>query len=59
MRDKTESSVPETSEPFFARFLESQETLKGPDRTLKFPSDNDEWIVRSEYAPATTDSNHK
>lgn len=59
MQDKTESSVAETSEPFFARFLESQETLKGPDRTLKFPSDSDEWIVRTEYASTTTDSNHK
>ena len=54
MRDKTESSVHETAEPFFARFLESQETLKGPDRTLKYPSDNDEWDLRTEYTPATT-----
>lgn len=55
MREKTESSAPKTSEPFFARFLESQETLKGPDRTLKFPSDNDEWDLRTEYTPTKTD----
>jgi len=58
MRDKTESLVTDTSEqslPFFARFLEGQESSKGPDRTLKFPSDNDEWIQRTEYKPATTD----
>ncbi|HYK20313.1 MAG TPA: microviridin/marinostatin family tricyclic proteinase inhibitor [Pyrinomonadaceae bacterium] len=52
MRDKTESSAPETSEhglPFFARFLEGQETSKGPNQTLKFPSDSDEWDQRIEY----------
>ena len=62
MRDKTESSAPNTAEhsvPFFARFLESQERSKGPDRTLKFPSDSDEWIVKTEYTPATTDCSNK
>jgi hypothetical protein len=62
MRDKTESSAPNTGKhslPFFARFLEGQERSKGPDRTLKFPSDSDEWIVRTEYTPATTDCNNK
>jgi hypothetical protein len=55
MRDKTEPSAPENSEnslPFFARFLEGQETEKGPDHTLKFPSDSDEWVQRVDY---TTD----
>jgi serine endopeptidase inhibitor I10-like protein len=42
MRDKTESSAPETSEPFFARFLEGQETAKNSFQTLKYPSDRDE-----------------
>ena len=62
MRDKTESSAPENSEyslPFFARFLEGQETSKGPDRTLKFPSDSDEWIQRIEYTSATSDGGNK
>ena len=62
MRDKTDSSVLETPEhslPFFARFLESQETSKGPDHTLKFPSDSDEWILRTEYTSATTDGDNK
>jgi hypothetical protein len=49
MRDKPEASVPETSEPFFARFLEGQESSKGPDHTLKYPSDSDEWDLRTEY----------
>ena len=58
MQDKTESLTTEPSEhslPFFARFLEGQETSKGPNHTLKFPSDSDEWIQRIEYKPATTD----
>jgi hypothetical protein len=58
MRDKSESSTPNTAEhnlPFFARFLEGQEKLKGPDHTLKFPSDSDEWIIRAEYTSGTTD----
>ena len=58
MRDQIESSAPNTGEhslPFFARFLEGQERSKGPDRTLKFPSDSDEWIVKTEYTPPTTD----
>ena len=61
MRDKTESSAPETSDslPFFARFLEGQESSKGPDRTLKFPSDSDEWIQRIEYTSATSDGGNK
>lgn len=58
MRDKTESRAPETSEssvPFFARFLEGQETSKKSLQTLKFPSDRDEWDPRVEYTSATTD----
>ena len=52
MRDKTETSTPETSEhslPFFARFLEGQDSSKGPAQTLKYPSDRDEWDQRIEY----------
>jgi hypothetical protein len=59
MRDKTESSAPETSEqnlPFFARFLEGQDASKTSFQTLKYPSDRDEWDPRSEYM-STTDSN--
>ena len=62
MRDKTESSAPNAGEhslPFFARFLEGQDRSKGPDRTLKFPSDSDEWILQTEYTPATTDGSNK
>jgi len=52
MRDKTESCTPEGSEqsrPFFARFLEGQETSKEPFMTLKYPSDRDEMDQRLEY----------
>lgn len=45
MRDKTESSNLENSEsnlPFFARFLEGQDTSKDSFMTLKYPSDRDE-----------------
>ena len=45
MRDKTESSNPESSEsslPFFARFLEGQDTSTNSFMTLKYPSDRDE-----------------
>lgn len=54
MRDKTESHVPEGSEqslPFFARFLEGQESSKDINQTLKYPSDRDEWDQRIEYMP--------
>ena len=45
MKDKTESCTPESSEPsrpFFARFLEGQDTSKDSFMTLKYPSDRDE-----------------
>lgn len=45
MRDKTDLPTSETSEsnlPFFARFLEGQETSKDSFMTLKYPSDRDE-----------------
>ena len=45
MRDKTEICTPETSEqsrPFFARFLEGQDTSNDSFMTLKYPSDRDE-----------------
>jgi len=54
MRDKTESCTPERSEPFFARFLEGQDTSKDSKMTLKYPSDRDEIDQRFEY---TSDSN--
>jgi hypothetical protein len=42
MRDKTDSPAPEKSEPFFARFLEGQDSSKDSFMTLKYPSDRDE-----------------
>ena len=45
MKDKTESHAPEASEqslPFFARFLEGQDTSNNSFQTLKYPSDRDE-----------------
>ena len=45
MRDKAETPATETSEhslPFFARFLEGQDTSKDSFMTLKYPSDRDE-----------------
>jgi hypothetical protein len=61
MQDKTESFVPENSErlPFFARFLEGQDTSTGVAQTLKYPSDRDEWEQRIEYTSATTDGGNK
>ena len=52
MRDKTESCTPESAEPsrpFFARFLEGQETSKDSFMTLKYPSDRDEIDQRLDY----------
>ena len=52
MRDKTESCTPESCEqsrPFFARFLEGQDTSKDSFMTLKYPSDRDEIDQRFEY----------
>ena len=52
MRDKTESCTPEGSEqsrPFFARFLEGQDSSKDSFMTLKYPSDRDEIDQRVEY----------
>ena len=42
MRDKTEVQATETSEPFFARFLEGQDSSMDSFMTLKYPSDRDE-----------------
>jgi hypothetical protein len=53
MRDKTEARAPEESEhslPFFARFLEGQDSTKNSRQTLKYPSDRDEDGYRLEYA---------
>jgi len=52
MRDKTDSPAPENSEngvPFFARFLEGQESSKDGRMTLKYPSDRDEIDHVLEY----------
>jgi hypothetical protein len=52
MRDKIESHALESSEPslpFFARFLEGQDTSKDSFMTLKYPSDRDEIDQRFEY----------
>lgn len=52
MRDKTELPAPESSEqslPFFARFLEGQDTSKDSFLTLKYPSDRDEIDQRLQY----------
>jgi hypothetical protein len=52
MKDKKESCTPEASEqsrPFFARFLEGQDTSKNSFQTLKYPSDRDEMDQRFEY----------
>ena len=56
MRDKTESGVPERSEqsvPFFARFLEGQDTSTKSFQTLKYPSDRDEidWYLSGNNEP--------
>ena len=50
MKDKIELPAPEASEqslPFFARFLEGQDTSKKSFQTLKYPSDRDEidWYL--------------
>ena len=52
MSDKLEPRTPESSEsslPFFARFLEGQDTSKNSFMTLKYPSDRDEIDQRIEY----------
>ena len=54
MRDKTELTAPENSEPslpFFARFLEGQDASKNSFMTLKYPSDRDEMDQRFEFTP--------
>lgn len=57
MKDKTELRAPEGSEqslPFFARFLEGQDTSVSSLLTLKYPSDRDEIDQRLHY---TSDNN--
>ena len=52
MKEKTELCTPDSSEqsrPFFARFLEGQETSKDSFMTLKYPSDRDEIDQRIEF----------
>lgn len=54
MRDKTEAHTPESSEqtlPFFARFLEGQDSKAVCAMTLKYPSDRDEIDQRLTYMP--------
>jgi hypothetical protein len=51
MKDTKELCTPEGSEqsrPFFARFLEGQDS-KDAFQTLKYPSDRDEMDQRIEY----------
>ena len=58
MKDKTESCTPESSEqsrPFFARFLEGQDSMKDGRMTLKYPSDRDEMDYRLEYISGNND----
>ncbi len=53
MRDKTDLPTTESSEnslPFFARFLEGQETSKDSFMTLKYPSDRDEDDMKHPFA---------
>ena len=60
MRDKTEARTPEDSErslPFFARFLEGQDTSKVGVMTLKYPSDRDEIDQRLEYMTGNDETN--
>ena len=57
MKDKTETRAPEASEqslPFFARFLEGQDSSRNSRMTLKYPSDRDEIDQRLHY---TSDNN--
>ena len=59
MRDKTESCAPEGAEqsrPFFARFLEGQDTSKESYLTLKYPSDRDEIDQRFEFTSSNGQS---
>lgn len=59
MRDKTEVRTPEDSErslPFFARFLEGQNTPEVSIMTLKYPSDRDEIDQRLEYISSNNET---
>ena len=52
MREKIELPADENSEhslPFFARFLEGQDTSKNSFMTLKYPSDRDEIDQRFQF----------
>jgi len=56
MKDNTTSRAPEGSEqrvPFFARFLEGQDTSTKSFQTLKYPSDRDEidWYLSNNNEP--------
>ena len=56
MRDKTEPRAHEATEqslPFFARFLEGQDSSNNSRMTLKYPSDRDEidWYVSGNNGP--------
>jgi hypothetical protein len=59
MRDKTEAHIPEDPDqslPFFARFLEGQDTTEVARMTLKYPSDRDEWDQRLDYSSSNNES---
>jgi hypothetical protein len=52
MQDKTQAPAQEDSKsnlPFFARFLEGQDTPETCEMTLKYPSDRDEIDFHHEY----------
>jgi hypothetical protein len=59
MRNKTEARTPEGSEqslPFFARFLEGQDTSEDYAMTLKYPSDRDEIDPPFEYSSSSNET---
>ena len=59
MREKTEAQTPEDSErslPFFARFLEGQDTPEVCAMTLKYPSDRDESDQRLQYTSGSNET---
>lgn len=59
MPNKTEALASEDSGrslPFFARFLEGQDTPEICRMTLKYPSDRDEIEPRPEYTPGDYDT---
>lgn len=59
MSDKTEVRSPRNSDqslPFFARFLEGQDTTADNAMTLKYPSDRDEIDNRLDFTSGSTEA---